>query len=176
MPSTSEPTPLDPRLAVLRSNGQFQVVALAPIARGETLLYVNGRVVDRPSRYSVQIGAHEHVDPPVPDDLADDMDRHAWRFLNHSCEPNAVLRGRTLVAQRDIARGDEVTFDYATTEYEMAEPFACGCGAARCRGLIRGFTALTAAQQQELAPQLAPHLHARAAELAPAADRISSNG
>lgn len=169
-------TPVDPRLAVQRANGQFQVVALAPIAAGENLLHVNGRVVDRPSRYSVQIGPHEHVDPPVPDDLADDMDRHAWRFLNHSCAPNAVLRGRTLVARCDIARGCEITFDYATTEYEMAEPFACGCGAPQCRGLIRGFLALTPAQVQALAPDLAPHLRDLAAAVAPAANRTSPTG
>jgi hypothetical protein len=163
----SATSPVDPRLAVQRAAGQFQVVALAPIAAGEVLLYVNGRVVDRPSRYSVQIGAHEHVDPPVPDDLADDMDRHAWRFLNHSCAPNAALRGRTLVALRDIGRGDEITFDYATTEYEMAAPFPCGCGAPACRGVIRGFRHLSAAQQRAVAPCLAPHLLALAAARTP---------
>lgn len=176
MPTQPEPLPLDPRLAVQRSHGQFQVVALAPIAQGETLLYVNGRVVDRPSRYSVQIGPRQHVDPPVPDRIEDDMDRHAWRFLNHSCAPSAVLRGRTLVALRPIVAGDQITFDYATTEYEMAEPFACGCGAPACRGVIRGFAGLSAAERLMLAPHTAAHLHERLAELAPVTGPGQPNG
>lgn len=176
MPNPPESTHLDPRLAVQRSNGQFQVVALAPIAEGETLLHVNGRVVDRPSRYSVQIGAHQHVDPPVPDRIEDDMDRHAWRFLNHSCAPCAVLRGRTLVALRTIVAGEQITFDYATTEYEMAEPFACGCGAAACRGVIRGFAVLSETERLALAPHTAAHLHERLAELAPVTGPGQPNG
>jgi hypothetical protein len=149
---------LDARLAVQRSRGQFRVVAVAPIAAGELLLTVDGRLVDQPSRYSIQVGPRQHIAPPVPDHIEDDMDRHAWRFLNHSCAPSAVLRGRALVALRALRSGDEVTFDYATTEHEMAEPFVCGCGASTCRGLIRGFVGLSEAQRLALEPYLATHL------------------
>ena len=41
---------------------------------------------------------------------------------------------------------------------ELAEPFACRCGAAACRGLIRGYRHLSPAQQRLLRPHLAPHL------------------
>lgn len=59
-------------------------------------------------------------------------------FTNHSCDPNIALQGQiVLVAMRDIAAGEELTHDWATTEdldYEMA----CNCGAAACRGTITG--------------------------------------
>jgi uncharacterized protein len=38
-------------------------------------------------------------------------------WVNHSCEPNAGIRGQiSLVAMRNIAPGEEVTFDYAMTD------------------------------------------------------------
>ncbi|MEO6595566.1 MAG: SET domain-containing protein-lysine N-methyltransferase [Planctomycetota bacterium] len=162
---TQSPTPR-PGIAVVRLREQFQVVAIDDMPAGANLLFVNGRITAEPSRYSVQVGANEHVDPPVPANLEDDMDRHVWRFLNHSCAPNAMLRERTLIALRDIARGEEVTFDYATTEYDMAAPFPCGCGAPACRGVISGFKHLTPEQQQALLPHLAAHLRPLAAQVA----------
>ena len=54
------------------------------------------------------------------------------RFTNHSCAPNAVLRirqGRVeFYAMRDIAPGEEISFNYLTSEWDMAAPFTCGCG------------------------------------------------
>ena len=35
-----------------------------------------------------------------------------------------------LTALRPISEGDELTFFYPSTEWAMAEPFECGCGAA----------------------------------------------
>ena len=49
-------------------------------------------------------------------------------YTNHSCEPNIAIRGQIVfVAMRDIAAGEELTHDWATTDdldYEMA----CRCG------------------------------------------------
>lgn len=65
-------------------------------------------------------------------------------FMNHSCEPNAGIKGQIFfVALRDIAANEEVTFDYAMvlhepdgykTDYEMG--FACNCGSTNCRGRV----------------------------------------
>jgi uncharacterized protein len=64
------------------------------------------------------------------------------RWVNHSCEPNVVVeagvtrRGNgwaQLQALRDIAPGDELTYDYA---FDVAHAVPCRCGAARCRGWI----------------------------------------
>jgi len=39
----------------------------------------------------------------------------------------------TVVAARDLAADDELTFFYPSTEWSMAEPFDCWCGAERVR-------------------------------------------
>ena len=59
-------------------------------------------------------------------------------FINHSCEGNAETNedeaGRVwITALRDIAAGDEITYDYCL--YEGGDdPCTCYCGATTCRG------------------------------------------
>ncbi len=65
-------------------------------------------------------------------------DLEAWRPVNHACDPNAWLDGLDLVARRPIAPGEEITLDYATRYNEVMPAFTCRCGAAACRGTIRG--------------------------------------
>lgn len=65
------------------------------------------------------------------------------RWFNHSCEPNSDVMAKWnkatqqvdawWVALRDLAVGEELTYDYAFAA-EVAE--SCACGAASCRGLI----------------------------------------
>ncbi len=61
------------------------------------------------------------------------------RLINHSCAPNCrvdVLRGRIwIIARRDIAPGEELTFDYGFRFSEWRN-HACRCGVARCAGFI----------------------------------------
>jgi SET domain-containing protein len=67
------------------------------------------------------------------------------RFFNHSCAPNCeseIERGHIyLDTIRDIAPGEELTYDYALTresEDDEAEEarYPCHCGAAGCRGTL----------------------------------------
>ena len=59
-------------------------------------------------------------------------------FSNHSCDPNIGVQGQIVfVALRDIAAGQELTHDWATTDdddYRME----CRCGAQSCRKIITG--------------------------------------
>lgn len=61
------------------------------------------------------------------------------RLINHSCAPNCrveVLGGQIwIVARRDIAAGEELTFDYGFKFSEWMH-HACLCGDARCAGFI----------------------------------------
>ena len=67
------------------------------------------------------------------------------RFLNHSCAPNCeavIERGHIWIeALTDIPAGAELVYDYQyedDPEYteEDLRFYACGCGAANCRGTI----------------------------------------
>jgi hypothetical protein len=57
---------------------------------------------------------------------------------NHSCDPNLGWSGPDLVALRDIAAGEELTHDYATSVTTDGFLLRCNCGSMRCRGLIEG--------------------------------------
>lgn len=146
-----------PRVETAVANGMTCVVAVEPISTGSLILEIRGELVDCPSRYSVQVGEYLHVEVPEATRSNATPNDHAWIFLNHSCEPNAALVGLELVAIRPIAAWNQITFDYNTTEYEMAASFVCECGV--CAGsLIRGFKFLSAQRQLELYPRLAGHL------------------
>ena len=61
---------------------------------------------------------------------------------NHSCDPNCKIHFGNQITMRSIKpieAGDEITWDYETTEYDMSNySFTCNCGATNCRGLIIG--------------------------------------
>jgi len=58
--------------------------------------------------------------------------------INHSCEPNCGMRNATaIVAMRDIAIGEELTFDYAMSDASDYNEFNCNCGTSLCRGRVR---------------------------------------
>ena len=58
---------------------------------------------------------------------------------NHSCDPNLWWSGPyTLVARRDIAAGEELTNDYATSTRSSSFAMSCACGTALCRGTVTG--------------------------------------
>jgi SET domain-containing protein len=62
------------------------------------------------------------------------------QYVNHSCSPSAFFDTTRMqfVALTDINEGDELTFFYPSTEWEMAEAFVCRCGSANCLGTIQG--------------------------------------
>ncbi len=60
-------------------------------------------------------------------------------FINHSCDPNCETSeedGRVwIVAIRNIAAGDEITYDYCLYDGDDDEAI-CNCGAKNCRGTM----------------------------------------
>ena len=71
----------------------------------------------------------------------------AWRF-NHSCDPNCKLVNRQTIALRDIAVGEELTYDYGLTEVDLWYRFWCDCGGPKCRLLITNLDYLHPAIRQ----------------------------
>ena len=94
----------------------------------ETVLKLEGAITRRPTQYSIEVGSDEHITDGV------------GQYLNHSCEPNTEIERarREVRARRDIAQGEELTFDYNSNETEMAYPFECKCGSPNCQGGIGG--------------------------------------
>jgi len=60
-------------------------------------------------------------------------------YMNHSCDPNTwFINDATMVARRDIKKGEEVTYDYATSEIAANFVLPCNCGASDCRQIVHG--------------------------------------
>ncbi|KAI9149846.1 putative protein serine/threonine kinase [Blastocladiella emersonii ATCC 22665] len=124
--------------------GQF---AGADIAAGEVLFR---GPIETYLRHEVDIAAMapwrvafiNHMGEQAEDDvwIAPPLyDEDPSYFTNHNCDPNLVYTGYdTMVARRDIKKGDELTFDYATADAEPRPLFKCNCGAATCRGHVHG--------------------------------------
>lgn len=84
------------------------------------------------ARFGRQCGRAEFQVPPT---MEEDQVPPSF-FMNHSCDANAVAFGTLYVALRDIAAGEEITRDYATTETHFNRVAQCGCGSASCRGTV----------------------------------------
>lgn len=127
--------------------GSYGMYALRPVAAGEVIEpYEEGphHLVSR-RHVEARWGApqrewFERYAWPMSDDVWAiwSPDPEEWKPINHSCDPSAWLEGLDIVARRDLAPGEEVTLDYATFCTEPMEEFACACGAAGCRGVVRG--------------------------------------
>lgn len=62
-------------------------------------------------------------------------------FINHSCDPNLWTKDvYTLIAAREIKKGEELTADYALWEADenYISPWDCSCGAVKCRKKVTG--------------------------------------
>ena len=61
-------------------------------------------------------------------------------FINHSCDPNCEpdeIDGRIwIIALRDIAAGEELTYDYNLYDGDEDDQSPCSCGARSCRGTL----------------------------------------
>lgn len=146
------------QVGIMHAGDAYRLVAVRPIPSGTRLFQIDGVETSYPTRHSLQIDADLHINSPIGISQADVFDQYFWRFLNHSCTPNATIRDLTLVTLSDIAQWSDITFDYDTTEYEIACPFACHCGSAFCRQTIRGFKFLLHAERERVRSQLAPYL------------------
>jgi len=135
-----------------------RLIALRTIARGTRLFRLTGREHTAATKYSVQVSAALHLDQDCARDEAELVRRYFWRYLDHACEPTTRIRDLEVIAVRDIAKGEGVTFHYCTTEYDMASPFDCHCGSSRCLGVIRGARHLTPAQRRHLGKWLPDYL------------------
>ena len=112
-------------IEVLDDEGHRSLCSRRSFKTGESILEVRGDVITTASRYSIQVSSDLHIEPSALPTNLEFFDDYLWPFLNHGFEPNAMMQGRQLVAIREIAEGEEITFDYNTNEWDMATPFEC---------------------------------------------------
>ncbi len=79
-------------------------------------------------------------------------------YINHSCEPNCVMSGLSIVTEREVEKGEELTFDYSTDVDWVGFRMACKCGSDRCRGTIRAYRFLPKELKRRYGRSVAPFI------------------
>src|SRR5215469_6779680 len=134
---------ISPKAAVkpspIHGRGLF---AVEPISAGEIVCVKGGHIFERK-----QLGKANELFGPAEIQIAENLfigpldtgsREGSMLFTNHSCDPNIGVQGQIVfVAMRDIAAGEELTHDWATTDNDSYE-MECHCGAANCRKNITG--------------------------------------
>jgi len=143
-----------------RSIRGLGVFAGRDFRKGEVVVHATGKVIPFQTEYSIQIDwdRHLNVDSPV-------------RQMNHSCDPNLGVKTNVngfprFVALRDIKQEEELTWDYAMTEYthykrdnpESEFDLSCHCGAPNCRGKLGYYSELPEEIKQKYAGFVSDYL------------------
>jgi len=141
---------------VRRENNNSGLYAKQEIKIDEVIYYLIGETSDSPTKYTVQIYKDKHVNPTE----AADEPAYLWKYINHSCQPAMYVdfNNFSFRAVRDISHGEEITFNYNTTEYEIASPFNCNCRSQKCYGLVQGYKYLTEKEKKEINKYTAEYL------------------
>lgn len=104
-----------------------RLVAKQPFKPGDLILPLIGHLA--PVSYkTIQISAHTH------------LEGFLLAFMNHSCRPSAIVltQERAVRALCQLEIGQEVSFLYPSTEWDMTRPFECLCGATNCIRYVAG--------------------------------------
>tara|TARA_R100000781_G_scaffold42607_1_gene29261 strand:- start:373 stop:774 length:402 start_codon:yes stop_codon:yes gene_type:complete len=124
------------RHLVIERDGYKSVHAAITIGQRELIINLTGTWSPYPTRTSIQVGQRH-------------LESETGACINHNCSPNAeiiyiqgwdangspVSSGTTgLVSLREINKGEEITFNYNTTEDILANPFKCSCCGKEIKG------------------------------------------
>jgi hypothetical protein len=113
-----------------RTNYGVRLVSTEVIPRGTVFFHIEHyREVAVPTYQTIQTGPDRHIE-----------ELGVIAHLNHSCRPNVLVHTGRLecIARTEILPDTEMTFFYPSTEWEMARPFDCQCGAPECVGRVGG--------------------------------------
>jgi hypothetical protein len=103
----------------------------------------------RPGELVMRGKAMQVSSEPCSHSVQTDWDRHVImdlpaRYINHSCDASVGIRANDFgafdfFALRRIDKGQELLWDYETSEYKISSAFRCTCGASNCRGVLKGY-------------------------------------
>jgi hypothetical protein len=116
-------------ITIRTENKVRSLIARQDFKRGDVIYQIPAeKISDKANRFTVQMNREQHTEVGK------------LSALNHSCDPNVILdmERMLVIASRDIKTGEELSFFYPSTEWEMAAPFICLCGSPRCIHVVAG--------------------------------------
>lgn len=115
---------------------QHSLYSIFNIKAGDTICdFGASAILQTPSYLTIQVNSNEHIC----------LHPSFLQYTNHSCSPNIFFDTNAfkVIALQMINAGDELTYFYPSTEWEMAQPFQCVCGSDNCLGNIGGASYLS---------------------------------
>ncbi len=139
---TADPTPRETEWVSFRSSTIHGMGGFAkkPIPRGAPIIEYVGERIDKQESMRRCEQNNEYIFT-LNDacDLDGNVPYNPARWINHSCAPNCdaeIIDERIwIVANRDIAAGEEITFNYGF-DLEDYRDYPCRCGAPNCVGYM----------------------------------------
>ena len=130
--------PRKPRFRIGRSQTGLGLFATVPIEKRTIIVEYCGRRVPteearnnerrHASKYMFEINSRWTIDGSTRSNMA--------RYANHSCRPNAesdLVKGKIVLrALKNIASGEEITYDYGREYFDLFLK-ASGCKCTKCR-------------------------------------------
>jgi SET domain len=113
------------------STNQKSLNATTAIQPGEIISKFHAGITQSYATYlTVQTGVDTHIT----------LQPEFLQYINHSCDPNVFFDTASLelICLKPLQPGDELTFFYPSTEWEMSQPFVCNCQSINCLQLING--------------------------------------
>ena len=126
--------PLSELVKVIHGTGDFssKLISLVDRKPGALLTKIEGSVSTSKRAYS-SVQVSEEKDIELNSDLL---------YTNHSCDPSVVFDMKRMEVRvmetRPLKNGDDLTFFYPSTEWEMQQPFDCDCGSGSCLRTVKG--------------------------------------
>ena len=145
-------------------------IVVEPIRAGEMVMAFGGTCL---TRAEFDLLSDDRISRSIQIDdelfLAGHVEAESADWMNHSCTPNCGMSGQVIVvAMRDIAVGEELTYDYAMSDGSDYDEFECACGTAACRGKVTGNDWMLPELQLAYRGYFSPYLARRIAALVPA--------
>ena len=140
------------KIAIKETKKGLGLFSNCRIGAEEVIFLFERNFVASPTNITLRIDEHLHqlsTDPTLPEN-----------FLNHSCEPNSYIdfENLSLRAHRDIERGEEITYDYCTSDWDGEDTFECMCASSTCKKYIAGFKNLSSLEKQVIIRFASPFL------------------
>ena len=113
------------------STNQKSLNATAAIKPGEIISKFYAGITQSYATYlTVQTGVETHIT----------LQPEFLQYINHSCDPNVFFDtvSMELICLKPLQPGNELTFFYPSTEWDMSQPFVCNCKTKDCLQLING--------------------------------------
>lgn len=125
-------------IQIIETEEGFATYSTISISKGEIIFPLKGESLRSPNKYTIQLSESYHIIPKY------------GKYVNHSCMPNTYIdfENKCMRALMDIHPNEEITFNYNTSEYIMADPFKCKCGSLNCIREIKGFKFLDDEQKK----------------------------